>query len=200
VIPVPPPSRPIGSPPLPRIPAGRQVVVIDPGHGGPDPGAVGIGNIYEKEIVLDVARQVAANLEQQGIAVVMTRQADVDLDLQPRVDIAEQVNATVFVSIHANAISMSRPDINGLETYYFDSGISLAQSIHQGVLETTGTRDRGVRKARFFVLRQTSMPSVLVETGFVTGSEDVANFNNPTYRSRLAQGIALGIARYLRGG
>ncbi|MEB3292139.1 MAG: N-acetylmuramoyl-L-alanine amidase [Synechococcales bacterium] len=200
VIPVPPPSRLPGPTPLPRIPAGRQVVVIDPGHGGPDPGAVGIGNIFEKEIVLDVARQVAANLEQQGIAVVMTRQADVDLDLQPRVDIAEQVNASVFVSIHANAISMSRPDINGLETYYFDSGLSLAQSIHQAVLETTGTRDRGVRKARFFVLRRTSMPSVLVETGFVTGSEDVANFNNPAYRSRLAQGIALGIARYLRGG
>ncbi|MBW4418742.1 MAG: N-acetylmuramoyl-L-alanine amidase [Myxacorys californica WJT36-NPBG1] len=197
-IPVPPATRPNPVQPRTRTPSGRLVVVIDPGHGGPDPGAVGIGNIYEKNVVLDISRQVAALLEQQGIQAILTRPDDRDLDLEPRVAIAQRANATVFVSIHANAISMSRPDINGLETYYFSSGAGLAQSIHSSILQATGTRDRGVRKARFYVIRKTSMPSVLVETGFVTGAEDAPKLATPGYRQQLAQAIARGIIQYLR--
>jgi N-acetylmuramoyl-L-alanine amidase len=198
-IPTPLPPRPLPGPPTtPRQPTGRLVVVIDPGHGGPDPGAVGIGGIYEKNIVLDVSQQVAALLEQAGIQAVLTRSSDIDLDLQPRVDIAERARATIFVSIHANAISMSRPDVNGLETFYFDSGFGLAQSIHSSVLQATGTRDRRVRQARFYVIRRTSMPSVLVETGFVTGAEDAPKLATPAYRRLLAEGIARGIINYLR--
>ncbi|OUC12235.1 MAG: hypothetical protein B0A82_23570 [Alkalinema sp. CACIAM 70d] len=198
-IPVPPPKQ-VPTPTIPRVPAGQVVVVIDPGHGGPDPGAVGIGGIQEKEIVLDIGRQVAGILQQQGVSAVLTRQDDIDLDLQPRVDIAEQVRATVFVSIHANAISMSRPDISGLETYYYDSGLGLAQSIHRSVMDATGVRDRGVRKARFYVIRKTTMPSVLVETGFVTGQEDASRLATPGYRRQMAEGIARGILLYIRGG
>lgn len=194
-IPIPNPSVP-----RPRLPAGRQVVVIDPGHGGPDPGAVGIGGIQEKEIVLDISQQVAAILEQQGISTVMTRRSDIDLDLAPRVAMAEQLRAAVFVSIHANAISMARPDVNGLETYYYESGYDLARTIHANILQTASIRDRGVRSARFYVLRRTSMPSVLVETGFVTGAEDAANLRNPAHRRQMAEGIARGILQYIRGG
>lgn len=197
-IPIPPATNPNPVQPRPRTPNGRLVVVIDPGHGGPDPGAVGIGNIYEKNVVLDVSRQVAALLEQQGIQAVLTRPDDRDLDLEPRVAIAERANATVFVSIHANAISMSRPDINGVETYYYSSGLGLAQSIHNSILQTTGARDRRVRKARFYVIRKTSMPSVLVETGFVTGAEDAPKLATASYRQQLAQAIARGIIQYLR--
>ncbi|WP_238393324.1 N-acetylmuramoyl-L-alanine amidase [Myxacorys almedinensis] len=197
-IPVPPPTNPSPVQPRPRTPNGRLVVVIDPGHGGPDPGAVGIGNLYEKNVVLDISRQVAALLEQQGIQAILTRPDDRDLDLEPRVAIAERANATVFVSIHANAISMSRPDINGLETYYFSSGLGLAQSIHRSVLQGTGTRDRRVRQARFYVIRRTSMPSVLVEVGFVTGAEDAPKLATASYRQQLAQSIARGIVNYLR--
>ncbi len=197
-IPMPPRTPLPGPSPSPRVPSGRFVVVIDPGHGGPDPGAVGIGNLYEKNVVFDISQQVAALLEQAGIQAVLTRTADIDLDLQPRVDIAERVNATVFVSIHANAISMSRPDINGLETFYFDSGLGLAQSIHSSVLQATGTRDRRIRQARFYVIRKTSMPSVLVETGFVTGAEDAPRLATPGYRRQVAEGIARGIIQYLR--
>ncbi len=196
--------QPIPSPnpglPRPRVPSGKQVVVIDPGHGGPDPGAVGIGGIQEKEIVLDISTQVAGILEQNGVSTVMTRRSDIDLDLAPRVAMAEQLRATVFVSIHANAISMSRPEVNGLETYYYDSGYDLARAIHANVLQTASVRDRGVRSARFFVLRRTTMPSVLVETGFVTGAEDAANLRNPAHRQRMAEGIARGILQYIRGG
>lgn len=193
------PTRPIAPiTAIPRVTNGRPVVVVDPGHGGPDPGAVGIGGIQEKDIVLDVSLQLASLLQQQGVQSVLTRQSDVDLDLQPRVDLAEQVNAALFVSIHANAIDMSRPDVNGLETYYYDSGAGLAQSIHASVLEATGVRDRRVRTARFYVLRRTSMPSVLVELGFVTGQEDAARLNDPRHRTLLAQAIARGILRYIQ--
>jgi len=176
------------------------VVAIDPGHGGRDPGAVGIGGLQEKEIVLDISQQVAAILEQQGVQVIMTRTDDREIDLEPRVDLAERVNATLFVSIHANAIDMSRPDVNGLETYYYDSGETLARTIHNSVLEGTGTNDRRVRQARFFVLRKTSMPSVLVEVGFVTGADDAARLRDPAYRTQVAASIARGILLYIRQG
>lgn len=196
VIPVPPPTNPRPVTP-PRVPTGRQVVVLDPGHGGPDPGAVGIGGIRETDIVLDVSRQVQAILERNGVQVVMTRNAEIDLDLQPRVDIAERANATIFVSIHANAISMSRPDVNGLETFYFNSGLDLARVLHRNLIEATGKRDRGVKRARFFVLRRTSMPSALLELGFVTGREDAPRLADPGHRRILADAIARGILQYL---
>ena len=184
---------------IPRIPTGRQIVVIDPGHGGPDPGAVGIGGIQEKEIVMDISNQIASILQQQGITAVLTRTGDYDFDLAPRVQIAENSRASVFVSIHSNAISLSRPDINGLETYYFDSGLDLARTIHNSILQSVNIRDRGVRSARFYVLRNTSMPSVLVETGFVTGEEDARNLANSGHRRQMAEAIARGILQYLRG-
>jgi N-acetylmuramoyl-L-alanine amidase len=172
--------------------------VIDPGHGGPDPGAVGIGGLQEKGIVLDIGTKVAALLQQQGVQTLLTRSDDRDLDLEPRVQMAEQANATVFVSIHANAISLSRTDISGLETYYYQSGQELAQTIHQTILQGVGISDRGVRTARFYVLRKTSMPSVLVEVGFVTGQDDAARLSNPAYRTQMATAIARGILQYLQ--
>lgn len=184
----------------PSLPQGMHIVVIDPGHGGPDPGAVGIGNLYEKNIVLPIAQEVAAILEQHGVRAILTRNDDRDLDLEPRVQIAEQANATVFVSIHANSLGLDRPDINGLETYYFSSGEQLAQMIHQSILQALPVQDRGVRQARFYVLRRTSMPSVLVETGYVTGAEDAPRLANPTYRSQMAAAIARGILQYLQQG
>jgi N-acetylmuramoyl-L-alanine amidase len=198
VIPV-PPTQP-GGLPGPRLPIGRAMVVIDPGHGGRDPGAVGRGNIYEKEIVLDISRQVAAILAQNGVSAALTRNGDEEIDLEPRIATAERANATVFVSIHANAISLDRPDVNGLETYYFESGLGLANAIHANILRNANVEDRRVRKARFFVLRKTSMPSVLVETGFVTGATDAANLATPAHRQNMARGIAQGILQYLRGG
>lgn len=183
---------------LPRIPSGRVVVVVDPGHGGRDPGAVGIGGIQEADIVLDIARQVAAKLDQQGVTAVLTREDDRDVDLAPRVSLAERVNADLFVSIHANAISMARSDVNGLETYYYLDGQRLAQTIHDQILSTIDMNDRGVRQARFYVLTRTSMPAVLVEVGFVTGQQDAARLSNPAFREQLAGAIAQGILQYIQ--
>jgi N-acetylmuramoyl-L-alanine amidase len=177
------------------------VVVIDPGHGGPDPGAIGIGGLREKDIVMDISRQVVALLEQQGVQVVITRNADVDLGLEPRVVLARQVNASIFVSIHANAISMSRPDVNGIETYYFHAAsYGLAQELHRAMVRASGAPDRGVRQARFYVIRNTpaDMPSVLLEVGFVTGATDAPRLASAEGRRVLAQAIAQGIVRYLQ--
>lgn len=181
------------------VKAGAQVVVIDPGHGGADPGAVGIGGLQEKRIVLDVSTQVSNLLRRRGINAVMTRTGDQEVDLPPRVAKAEGLRAKVFVSIHSNAISLSRPDINGLETYYYASGYPLASAIHKSILQGAPVSDRGIRQARFYVLRKTSMPAVLVELGYVTGSTDAARLNTAAHRQKLAAAIAQGIANYLQG-
>jgi N-acetylmuramoyl-L-alanine amidase len=188
---------PASLPPVPSIPQGQMMVVIDPGHGGRDPGAIGIGGLQEKDINTTISARVQQRLQQAGVTVVMTRNGDRWVDLQDRADYANNAGADVFVSIHANAINMSRPDVNGLETYYYSSGERLARTIHSRVLQNTDMRDRGVRQARFYVLRNTSMPAVLVETGFVTGAQDAARFRNPTAMNQIADGIAQGILDYL---
>lgn len=183
---------------IPRIPSGRLSVVVDPGHGGGDAGAVGIGGIREKDIVLDISYQVAQMLEQNGVQAILTRTDDREIELEPRVQLAARVNATLFVSIHANAISMSRPDVNGIETFYYDSGIGLARSIQSNLLAATGANNRGVKQANFYVLRKTTMPAVLVEVGFVTGAQDAARMADPAYRRVLAEGITRGILQYIQ--
>jgi len=198
--PTPTPTRPapvVGD--LPNLNNRRLTVTIDPGHGGRDPGAVGIGGMEEEDIVLDVSQQVARILEQQGVQVVMTRNSDVEVDLEPRVQIAERANATVFVSIHANALSMSRPDVNGIETFYASAeGARLGRVIHDNMVPVSGMRDRGLKSARFYVIRNTSMPAVLLELGFVTGAEDAPRLADPEWRSRMSVAIARGILQYLQ--
>lgn len=127
----------------------------------------------------------------------MTRSDDQWVGLDARADLANQAGAAVFVSIHANAISMDRPEINGLETYYLSTGDRLAQRIHASVLRNTDLADRGIRQARFYVLRHTNMPSVLVETGYLTGAVDAARFRNPAAVRQIADAIARGILDFL---
>jgi N-acetylmuramoyl-L-alanine amidase len=112
---------------------------------------------------------------------------------------AEQSQATLFVSIHANAVSMSRPEINGLETYYASAdGQALATTILRSILGNIPMNSRGVKQANFYVIRRTSMPATLVETGFVTGAEDAPRLADPSFRRRMAAAIAQGILTYLQ--
>ncbi|MGA9381275.1 MAG: N-acetylmuramoyl-L-alanine amidase [Phormidium sp.] len=180
-----------------RRPNARALVVIDPGHGGKDPGAIGIGGLREVDVVLPISLQVARLLEQQGVQVVLTRNSDYFVELAGRSAMANRVNADVFVSIHANAVA-NRPDVSGLETYYLSSGLTLARFIHNSILQSINVPDRGVRRARFYVLRHSAMPSVLVETGFVTGYDDSARLATPAYQSQMAEAIARGILQYLQ--
>nr|WP_277876023.1 N-acetylmuramoyl-L-alanine amidase [Chroococcidiopsis sp. [FACHB-1243]] len=204
-----PPSSPATDPSIsipPPVPAapprirdrnGKTIVVIDPGHGGKDPGAV-VGGAQEKDIILPISNRVAQILEQNGVHVVLTRDSDYFVGLQGRVDIAERVNADLFVSIHANSLP-TRPDISGLETYYFDSGYNLAVTVHNAMLRNVpNLRDRRVRKARFYVLRKSSMPAVLVETGFMTGQHDAPRLKTAAYQNQLAEAIAQGVLQYIK--
>jgi N-acetylmuramoyl-L-alanine amidase len=180
------------------MPAGRVIIVVDPGHGGKDSGAPGIGGLLEKDVVLPISQRIAAVLQQNGINAVLTRDSDYFVELQGRVDIAERSHANLFVSIHANSID-NRSDVNGLETYYYDSGYGLAQAVHSTILQNVGTiKDRGIRKARFYVLRKNSMPAILVETGYMTGRQDNPRLGNRDYQNRMADAIARGIIKYLQ--
>jgi N-acetylmuramoyl-L-alanine amidase len=194
-----PSPSPNGNPtPLP-VPKGSITVVIDPGHGGGDPGAVGIGGLQEKKITLDVSQQVVALLRQKGVNALLTRSDDQEVELEPRVQFAERANANVFVSIHANAFDANRTDVNGIETFYYSgTGQSLARNIQDNLLQELGARDRGVKQANFYVIRYTPMPAALVEVGFVTGAEDAARLASATWRSRIAQAIARGILQYVQ--
>jgi len=190
---------------LPVVPRERFTVVIDPGHGGPDPGAIGLGGLRETDVVLDVSLQLARLLQARGVAVVLTRTSDIDVDLPPRVSLANSSGADAFISIHANALSLSRPDVNGIETFFFAGGTNqarsqqLAEAVQSQMLAiSAGTPDRGVKAARFFVIRRTTMPAVLVEMGFVTGRIDAARLQDPAYRRRMALALAAGILEYLR--
>ena len=183
----------------PPINNGRLRVVIDPGHGGSDAGAIGIGGLREKEINLSISREVEQILERNNIQVVMTRRNDRDVELEPRTVLANRVSADLFVSIHSNSVDGYRPEVNGVETYYYQSGRRLAEYIQGSILESFDTRNRGVRQARFYVLRHTRMPAVLVEVGFLSGRHDARILSNPTQRRRMAQAIARGIIRYVRG-
>jgi N-acetylmuramoyl-L-alanine amidase len=177
----------------------RVIVMLDPGHGGADPGAVGIGGLQEKGVVMAISQHVATILQQQGVMVQMTRRGDQTVDLQPRVEMAEAANATIFVSIHANAVEGQRPEVNGLETYYYsDAGLQLANILHRRVIGSVAMNDRGVKRARFFVLRRTSMPAALIEVGFVTGSVDAPKLRDPNWQAQMGQAIAAGILDYIR--
>jgi N-acetylmuramoyl-L-alanine amidase len=180
---------------LPRVPNSSVVVMVDPGHGGVDVGAVGIGGLKEADINLDISRQVASLLQRQGVQAILTRQDDREIDLAPRVAQAERSDADIFVSIHSNAATT---EANGVETYYYSSGARLAQSIQSSIVNNLDVIDRGVKQARFYVLTQTSMPSALVEVGFVTGRQDAARLSTASFRSQMADAIARGILQYVQ--
>ncbi|NJM70326.1 MAG: N-acetylmuramoyl-L-alanine amidase [Scytonema sp. RU_4_4] len=182
----------------PRAPKGRVIIVVDPGHGGKDSGALGIGGIREKDIILPISKRIGEILQQNNVQVLLTRNADYFVTLPGRVEMADQANADVFVSIHANSAGAERPEVSGLETYYYDSGLSLARIVHNSILRSVNVKDRGVRKARFYVLRKSSMPSILVETGYLTGREDAAKLSNRLYQNQMAEAIARGVLQYLK--
>lgn len=196
--PAPVTSKPKPNPIRKPAPTGKIVVMIDPGHGGKDPGAIGIGGLREKDVILPISKKVAEILRKNGVNAVLTRNTDYFVSLKGRVVMAERRDADLFVSIHANSMGLSRPDINGLEMYYYNSGKRLADAVRKGITRKVKIRDRGTRRARFYVLRKTSMPAILVETGYVTGREDAVKLKQGWFRNQMAEGIADGILRYLK--
>lgn len=214
-------------------------IVVDPGHGGKDPGAVGPGGLQEKDVVLAIGTLVAKRIRDLGIDAVMTRSTDVFIELQERTAIANQVGADLFVSVHANAAVNRKA--SGVETYYLnlaktekaaqlaarENGTSLEKvSVLQAVLfdlmanyklkdsahlaeevqralvrrmkgDDPATKDLGVKQGPFYVLVGATMPSILVESAFISNPQDEEKLANPRFLEMTADGIVDGITAYI---
>jgi len=213
-------------------------IMLDPGHGGLDPGAVGEGGLLEKDVVLEITRKVKALLEMKGYDVFMTRNKDRFISLQKRARMANRRKVDLFVSIHANAAVNHLAQ--GTETFYYapasdplaralatlenavlklepqgDNGttrnssptgekngrltnsIHAARAVQKKIRKVTSCPDRGIKAAEFYVLKKTQMPSILVETGFLSHTGERELLASSNYRDRMARAIARGISDYL---
>lgn len=184
----------------------KKVIVLDPGHGGSDPGAIGPGKNEEKTVTLAVAQNLKKLLEQAGATVIMTRQTDVDVfgpnasgaeELGARADIANNRKADIFLSIHAN--SFNSPTVKGTATYYYSKSnydSLLAQSIQDAYIQVTGLQDRGICQANFYVLKHTVMPASLIELGFISSPDEEKMLMDSQFQQKMAQGIYQGLASF----
>jgi N-acetylmuramoyl-L-alanine amidase len=173
-----------------------HIVAIDAGHGGKDPGAIGPTGLRESDVVLDVSLRLRDLLGRDGIRTIMIRDADVFVDLFDRTKVARERGATIMVSIHANAHAQTA--VNGSETYYLTpQSLALAQMIQDELGVLLGIPSRGVKTANFVVLREPGVPSVLVETAFISHPDDEARLRDVAFRQRVAQAIYRGITRFL---
>ncbi len=173
-------------------PTNRPLIVLDPGHGAYDPGAVRAG-FAERDIVLSVARQVASLLAGK-VDLTLTRYTnDYYPSLGDRSAMANALSTSRFVSIHINASSAS--SASGAESYYYKgtTSVQLARAIQQRMTGYAGMRDRGVHFANYAVIRGTQAPAVLAELGFLSNTSDRAKLADPAYQARYAQAIADGI-------
>ncbi|NQT46933.1 MAG: N-acetylmuramoyl-L-alanine amidase [Candidatus Omnitrophica bacterium] len=217
-------------------------VVIDPGHGGKDPGATGRGGLKEKTIVLDIAQRLSRRLEGRGIDITITRNSDTFISLWSRANIANKRDADFFISIHANAARSRRAQ--GFEVYYLSEAtddsaralaqvenasleyedssvdkyttdleatlwdleltenrvesIELAKIVSNEACDILGCKERGVKSARFYVLKHSRCPAILVEVGFVTNKNEEMKLKDAAYRDKIAEGLAEGILAYRR--
>lgn len=184
----------------------NKIITIDPGHGGSDSGAVGHNGYTEKEGAFAISQKVSSILNQSGAKVVMTRDSDVDVygpnasarnELQARVDVGNNANSDIFVSIHCNAFV--NPAANGTQTFYYGSsyqGQRLAQSIQEKMIEANGLRDRGISTCNFYVVKHSYMPAVLIETAFITNYDEEALLSDDEWQTTMAKAIAEGINEY----
>ena len=207
---------------LPKVPVRR--IVLDPGHGGKDTGKVnGPYKYTEKAATLDTAARLKILLEKQGFEVVFTRTKDVFVDLDDRPALAANAKADLFVSLHYNAGPAGDSSSDGIETYCltpagqkstnagkaksttgvepgnrFDTAnMALGWGIQRRLVKSTGADDRGVRRARFAVLRTLTCPGVLIEGGFMSSRKEGALIADAAYRQKIAEAVAAGIVDYV---
>jgi N-acetylmuramoyl-L-alanine amidase len=170
-------------------------VIIDPGHGGADSGAIGPTGLREADVTLAIGRMVQQALERQRVRAVLTRTDDTMVGLEDRPDIARREGGIVFVSIHANASQSSSK--KGTETYYATrESAALASAIQSEVVRALGEPDRGIHTADFYVLVNSTMPAVLVETAFISNPGEERLLRDPVAQRRAAEAIARAIVRF----
>ena len=194
----------------------KRSIFLDPGHGGSDTGAISQG-VREKDLTLSVYNKVSSKLASLGFTVLTSRTTDKDVDLVDRAEEANNAGADMLLSIHFN--SGGRGVARGIETYYYQSQADipskinqanhnnperlekskkLALKVQQNLLYQTGASDRGVKRASFAVLRETSIPSILVELGFLDNPEELSKIRTSEYQDHLANGIVDGIIAYYK--
>jgi N-acetylmuramoyl-L-alanine amidase len=199
---------------LPRNAGGKlaqKIVVIDPGHGGAQPGAMGLSGEAEKNYTLAIATQLQKAFTNAGVCAFLTRKSDMTLGLGERVDIAKRNSADFFISIHINSCQV-KGALNGLETFYHGTEASsklLASCVQSEVAGTVDLVDRSIKSdyriapnAGFKVLRDSSasgLPAVLVEVGFINHSGDEAKLKDESFRRKVAEAIVKGVKTYVEG-
>ena len=179
--------------------------VLDPGHGLPDPGAIGVTGLQEHDVALLMAHLLKYKLEREKHRILLTRYSpdrsdpNRNKDFQARVDLANREKAAYFVSVHCNAAGVDTA--RGIETFHHPSsklGIPLAKSIQEEMVKATGFRDRGAKyHANLFVLNRTHMPAVLVELPFLTTPEEEAALKRVEVLLQFAEGISAGIKKWI---
>lgn len=181
----------------------KELIVLDPGHGGFDIGAT-VKSIEEKALALKTATLVKQYLHQKGYRVILTRSRDVFLSLAKRSTIANDTKSKLFVSIHYNAFK--NPQANGIEVYYYNKGNKwrqnkskkLATLVLNGMIGATGAKNRGVKTGNFHVIRETNMPAILIEGGFITNPQEHSHLSDQGYLEKMARSIAEAIEKYLQ--
>ncbi|MCD8365265.1 MAG: N-acetylmuramoyl-L-alanine amidase CwlD [Clostridiales bacterium] len=190
------------------------VIVIDAGHGGNDPGKVGVSGTNEKDINLEIAVKLRDALETQGFEIVMTREEDKSLadenvssekvsDLKNRVDIIEQTAPVLAVSIHQNSYTDSA--VSGAQVFYYGDSVqgeALAEALQQSLIENLDPLNTRAAKANesYYILKKTSVPTVIVECGFLSNPTEEALLCSEDYQSRIVESICEGIFVYLEEG
>ncbi|MHB8073431.1 N-acetylmuramoyl-L-alanine amidase family protein [Desulfosporosinus fructosivorans] len=188
-----------------------HVVMLDPGHGGYDPGATTKQGVYEKSINLQIAQKVKEMLGPSGIGVFLTREEDIDyvpegvkgkttkkqIDLNRRIEMAKEANADIFVSLHVNATASGLE--SGSETFYHyqsEAGKRLAELIQQEVIKIPGMNRRIAKPGDFYIIKNASMPAVIVEVGYLSSLKEQKKLQQSWYQEQLARAIAKGIANF----
>ena len=173
-----------------------KIIVIDPGHGGTDDGAVANG-VREATVNLAVGLKIRDKLAATGATVILTRTRDVSLELKARVDIAKATDADIFVSVHAN--SLTNQEISGIISFYQNGrSNNLAAFIQQALVKESGATDKGVRPENFYVMRENYITATLIEMGFLTNAPEALRLTDETYQNKIAEGIANGIINYFQ--
>ncbi|MDF2550228.1 MAG: amiA [Chlamydiales bacterium] len=190
----------------PSLPERKPLIVIDPGHGGEDFGTYSRTKprLHEKHFTLETAKLVDRKLRRLGYRTLLTRQGDQFISLQARVLLAEKRKASLFVSIHYN--SAPSDQAQGIEVFYCKDNAAkknrqsklLADSILSRLIDQTKAKSRGVKFGNFLVIREAKMPSVLVEAGFLSNSDELKEIKTLAYQEKIADGIVQGIIKYLR--
>lgn len=173
-----------------------RTVIIDPGHGGHDSGGKW-GRVYEKHLALDTSVRLESHLKKMGYNTVLTRRSDYFVSLPSRMAMANKYRRAIFISIHYNYTW--KRHVSGIETFYHSrQSKRLADEVHRGMMKRVKVTDRGVKHARYYVIRNCKLPAILVEGGFVSNSSERSRMKTAWFRDAVARGIADGVKRFRR--